>query len=74
VGVAGEVSVKNGEFRRDPRKRGCDESAAVHYGDLDRDGIEEAVVHTACNSGGSGEFTQVFVYEARAARPSPWRD
>ncbi|MBS1795650.1 MAG: hypothetical protein JSS81_17475 [Acidobacteria bacterium] len=42
---------------------------SVAYGDLDGDGREEAVVITACRPGGTGSFTEGYVYSIRNNRP-----
>lgn len=38
------------------------EVLGVEYGDLDGDGVEEAVVLTNCSGGGTGQFTRAWVY------------
>ena len=39
------------------------------YGDLNGDGKDEAVVTSVCNTGGTGNFTEGFVYTMRGGRP-----
>ncbi|MFN0121721.1 MAG: hypothetical protein ACKV2V_14605 [Blastocatellia bacterium] len=41
----------------------------VAYGDLNSDGIEEAVVRTLCNTGGTGQFTDGILFTMRRGRP-----
>ena len=43
----------------------------IVHGDLTADGIDEAVVLTTCNTGGSGVFSEAFIYafDGRAAKP-----
>ena len=41
----------------------------VVYGDLNGDGMDEAVVLTDCNTGGSGRFDDGFLYTIRNGKP-----
>ncbi|MES1242996.1 MAG: hypothetical protein ABUT39_15375 [Acidobacteriota bacterium] len=41
----------------------------VIYGDLDGDGSDEAVVRTNCNTGGTGQFDEGFVYGMKDGKP-----
>ena len=42
----------------------------VLYGDLTGDGKDEAVVSTLCNTGGTGQFDEGFVYGLRDGKPA----
>jgi hypothetical protein len=42
----------------------------VSYGDLNNDNSEEAVVLTTCNTGGTGNFTEGFVYALKDSKPA----
>ena len=39
------------------------------YGDVDGDGKDEAVVSSNCNSGGTGQFSEGFVYTLKSGKP-----
>ena len=66
-----KVRVRNGEYSRDA----ADDQLyfnvlAVEYGDVNGDGRDEAVVLTNCNGGGTGQFTEGFVYTMKAGKAS----
>ncbi len=42
----------------------------ILYGDLTGDGKDEAVVRTLCNTGGTGQFNEGFVYGMRDGKPA----
>lgn len=42
----------------------------IAYGDLTADGKDEAVVLTVCNTGGTGNFSEGFIYSFNAGKPS----
>jgi hypothetical protein len=66
------VQVSGGKFEG---KAGTDlegtrfEVREVLYGDLDGDGHDEALVRTLCNTGGTGEFDEGFVYGMKDGKP-----
>jgi hypothetical protein len=66
------VQVSGGKFEG---KAGTDlegtyfEVREVLYGDLDGDGHDEALVRTLCNTGGTGEFDEGFVYGSKDGKP-----
>lgn len=71
--TSGTVTTKNGEYDspHDPQ-----EDAPVYftikeviYGDIRGDGSEQAVVLTGCNLGGTGYWTEAFLFELRAGKP-----
>jgi hypothetical protein len=71
--ASGTVTTKNGAYDNphDPQ-----EDVPVHfvvndviYGDLRGDGSEQAVVLTGCNLGGTGYWTEAFIFELRAGKP-----
>lgn len=39
------------------------------YGDLTNDGVDEAVILSSCNTGGSGQFSEGFIYTIRGEKP-----
>jgi hypothetical protein len=68
---ASKVRVRNGEYARaaadDPLYVNV---VAIEYGDLTGDGKDEAVILSNCNTGGTGQFTEGFVYTLRNGKPS----
>jgi len=66
------VQVTDGKFEG---KAGTDlegtyfEVREVLYGDLDGDGHDEALVRTLCNTGGTGQFDEGFVYGSKNGKP-----
>lgn len=70
-----KVSVKNGEFSEEKKvedytERFYFEIFSVAYGDLNADGSEDAVVLSVCNTGGTGNFTEGFIYEMKNGKPA----
>ena len=65
------LRVRKGEYTRD---KGDDKVfftvQNITYGDLTGDGIEEAVVQTVCNTGGTGQFSHAFIYTLRGGKPA----
>lgn len=73
---AGAITVKDGEAELEvdpcmPEMRGWFNVAPPTYGDVDGDGVEDAIVVTAFNGGGSGTFTSGEVYALRAGAAEP---
>lgn len=65
-----KVSVKNGRFdRTDPLEPMHFSVREVLYGDLKRNGEEQAVVLTSCNLGGTGIFSEGFVFALQDGEP-----
>ncbi len=67
-GQQSPVAVRNGETF--PEGGGHFLVRSVTYGDLDGDGRDEAVVFIICNGGGTGNFSEGYVYSMRGGRPS----
>lgn len=70
-----KVTVKNGEFSSEKQADGYVDRfyfkvMSVAYGDLNGDNSEEAVVLTVCNTGGTGNFTEGFVYTLKDGKPA----
>lgn len=68
-GTRGNLTTQDGKFERN------EEFDKLHftvnevvYGDLTGEGEPEAVVLTACNTGGSGTLTEAYVYNLQAGR------
>jgi hypothetical protein len=66
-----KVTVKNGEYSRD---KGDDQMffnvMSVTYGDVDGDRSEDAIILTNCNTGGTGQFSEGFIYALRDGKPA----
>src|SRR3954451_20647181 len=56
------VRVKNGVYERTKPDRFYFKIGAIAYGDIGDNGSTEATVLSACNSGGSGVFSEGFVF------------
>ena len=68
------ITVRNGEFSMEKQMpdyvdRLWFRISEVSYGDIDGDRADEAVVLSICNSGGTGNFSEGFVYKLRNRRP-----
>jgi hypothetical protein len=69
-----KVTVRNGEYLEEKGADGFTDRFYFQvfefaYGDLTGDGREEAVVLGVCNTGGTGNFTEGFIYTMRGGRP-----
>jgi len=69
------VTVRDGEFSKETQMDGYVDRFYfnvfdVAFGDLNADGADEAVVLTSCNTGGTGNFSEGFVYAMKAGKPS----
>lgn len=56
------IRVKNGVYERTKPDRFYFKIGNIAYGDIGGDGSTEAIVLSACNSGGSGVFSEGFVF------------
>lgn len=69
------VTVKNGEFSEEKKvddfvERFYFNIFSVAYGDVNGDKKEDAVVLSVCNTGGTGNFTEGFIYEIKNGKPA----
>lgn len=69
------VTVKNGEIDEEKKdgeftERFSFSVFSINYGDINNDGNEDAVILSNCNTGGSGQFTEGFIYELKNEKPS----
>lgn len=69
-----KITVKNGEFSKATQMDGYVDRMLFNvfdpsYGDLTGDGKDEAVILGVCNAGGTGNFSEGFVYTEKAGRP-----
>ena len=66
-----KITVKNGEYSLD--KGDYDRMyftvTDVTYGDANGDQIEDAMVLTVCNTGGTGQFSEGFIYGIKDGKP-----
>src|SRR5258706_11104090 len=72
-----KMTVKNGESIEDKQMDGYVdhtyfEIRGIKYGDLNADAKDEAIIITNCNTGGTGQFTEGFVYTIKAGKPILW--
>jgi hypothetical protein len=68
------VTVKDGEYSKETQMDGYVDRFSfnvmdVSYGDLNGDGKDEAIVLGVCNTGGTGNFSEGFIYTLRAGKP-----
>src|SRR6185436_8129340 len=64
------VKVSNGSYtKKSPDSAVTFKVNDVVYGDLNSDGMDEAVVMTLCNAGGSGWFDDGLLYTMRNGKP-----
>ncbi|MGQ0543606.1 MAG: hypothetical protein ACT4O9_17470 [Blastocatellia bacterium] len=69
-----KVTVKDGEFSFEKQMDGYVDRFYFNifdtaFGDLDGDGKEEAVILSVCNTGGTGNFSEGYVYKIRSGKP-----
>jgi hypothetical protein len=69
------IRVKDGEFSKETQMDGYVDHFyfnvfGISYGDLNGDGKDEAVVLSSCNTGGTGNFTEGFVFTLKAGNPT----
>jgi len=67
------VTVKNGELSEEKQVDGYTDRFFFKvfnstFGDLNGDGKAEAVILTVCNTGGTGNFTEGFIYTMKAGK------
>jgi hypothetical protein len=68
------ITVKDGEFYREKQEDGYVDRFSfnvfdIAYGDVTGDGAEEAIVLSVCNTGGTGNFSEGYVYSMKAGKP-----
>jgi hypothetical protein len=69
-GKAEAIKVTKGTYNRpDPDNTIRFDIMTVVYGDLTGAGSDEAVVLTVCNTGGTGNFTEGFIYAMQSGKP-----
>ena len=70
-----KITVKDGEFLEEKQQDGYVDRFSfsimdIAYGDLNADKRDEAVILSVCNTGGTGNFSEGFVYAMKAGKPS----
>lgn len=70
-----KITVRDGEFSKETQEDGyvdrfSFEITAVEYGDIGNDKQEEAVILSNCNTGGTGQFSEGFVYGMKNGKPT----
>ena len=68
------ITVTNGEFSEEKQEEGYVDRFYFHvfdiaYGDLNADRQDEAIVLSVCNTGGTGNFSEGFVFSMRRGKP-----
>lgn len=68
-----KITVKDGEFSEEKQADGYTDrlffkAFNVTYGDLTGDNKDEAIVLTVCNTGGTGNFTEGFIYGIKSGK------
>jgi hypothetical protein len=69
-----KITVKNGDFTKETKYDEYTEHFyfnifSINYGDLNGDGKDEAVILSACKTGGTGTFSEGFIYAVKAGKP-----
>jgi len=72
---ATRIRVKNGEYSKETPQDGYVDHfyfniMDVTFGDVTGDGEDEAVALSVCNTGGTGNFTEGFVYTMKGGKPT----
>ncbi len=70
-----KITVRNGEFSKETKIDDFTEHfyfniLSIKYGDLNGDKKDEAIILSVCNTGGTGNFTEGFIYTMKAGKPS----
>ena len=69
-----KVTVKDGEFSEEKEEDGYTDRFYFgidvdSYGDVDGDGKDEAIISSICNTGGTGQFSEGFIYTIKNNKP-----
>lgn len=70
-----KITVKDGEFSEEKQEDGYVDRFyfnvfGIGYGDLNGDRRDEAIVLSICNTGGTGNFSEGFIFAMKAGKPS----
>lgn len=71
---AQKITVTNGEFSKEMQMDGYIDRMYFRvfdasYGDLNGDGKDEAIIIGVCNTGGTGNFSEGFIYAEKVGKP-----
>lgn len=75
-GKGDPIRVKKGEYTKgsvdkpDEDRIYFNVTGPVVYGDLNGDGIEEAALYSVCNTGGTGQFTEGYIFSMQNGKPT----
>lgn len=69
-----KITVVNGEFSEEKEVDGYTDRMyfsvyGITFGDLDGDNKDEAVILSVCNTGGTGNFTEAYIYKMQNGKP-----
>ena len=69
------IKVKDAEYSKETPKDGYVDriwfkAFSIKYGDLNGDGKDEAVILSVCNTGGTGNFSEGYIYSMKAGKPT----
>ena len=69
-----KITVKNGKFEKEEKVGQYTETfffvvTGVTYGDVNGDNQDDAIVLTVCNTGGTGNFSEGFVFTSKNGNP-----
>jgi hypothetical protein len=72
---ATKITVKNGEYSKETKEADYTDRLyfnvdAPTYGDINGDNSEEAIVLSVCNTGGTGQFSEGFVFTMKNGKPA----
>lgn len=72
---ANNVTVKDGEFLLEKQEEGYVDRLYfkifdVTYGDVTGDQVDEAIILGVCNTGGTGNFSEGFIYAMKGTKPT----
>ena len=70
-----DITVKDGEFSEEKQQDGYVDRFYfnvydIAFGDLDRNPGDEAVVLTICNTGGTGNFSEGYIFSMKRGKPA----
>ena len=70
-----KITVKDGAFYEEKQEEGYVDRFSfdireIKYGDLNGDRRDEAIILSSCNTGGTGNFSEGYVYSIRAGKPA----
>ena len=69
-----KITVKDGKFYKEEQKDDYVDRMyyaiyGISYGDMDGDGKDEAIILSMCNTGGTGSFSEAYIYKMKRGKP-----